>query len=114
MTAPLTSEISDWTLSQYDESFDVPLSGLNKALATTDRNEKGSFGCKFDGCMKVKYLSHLVQLYTKTTTRGAVLRLEQRRSFPTGRAPTSRELQREYLDIIIENALDGLNITKID
>lgn len=114
ITEPLITRISDWTLSQYDESFDVPLLKLQGALTEKNSKEKGSFGWKFDGCMKVKYLSHLVQIYAKNTTKGDILRLEQRRSFPTKRAPTIRELKKEHLNIIIQNVLNELNIRNIE
>lgn len=113
LTNPLTTEVPDWILSQYDQSFDIPITELGLHL-DPESLSKGTFSWKFDGCMKVKYLSYLIQMYVKDTKNGRILRIEDRLSHSIQIAPTISEKRKQMLINLLDNVLRELKIKDLD
>jgi hypothetical protein len=115
LSDPLTTEVSNWILSQYDESFDIPTAELKlDSDSDSKSSNQGTFGWKFDGCMKVKYLSHLYQMYVKDTKKERILRIENRLSYPFTTAPTVEQKKRQLLCGMLDDILDELNIKDLE
>lgn len=113
LTNPLTAEVPDWILSQYDQSFDIPTAEIDFSM-NSDSSINGSFSWKFDGCMKVKYLSHLIQMYVKDTKKGRILRIENRLSHSAQSAPTIYNKRKEMIINMLDNVLNELKIKDLD
>jgi hypothetical protein len=78
---PLADDVSNWTFTQFDASFDIPVSELNKANKR-DSDGKGRLSLTFFGVIHLKSLGQLYQIYSKNILQqGNVLRIEKRFSF---------------------------------
>jgi hypothetical protein len=113
LTNPLTADVPDWILSQCDQSFDIPTGDIDFHL-NTGALSNGTFSWKFDGCMKVKYLSHLIQMYVKDTKHGRILRIEDRLSHSIQNAPTISEKGKQMLINLLDNVFKELKVKDLD
>lgn len=64
--------------------------------------------------MKVKYLSHLIQIYVKDIKNGRILRIEDRLSHLVEYAPTVSEQSKYLLTNLLDNILKELKIKDLD
>jgi hypothetical protein len=78
---PLQSRIYDWQVTQFDIGYDIPFSNINNQNKSF---KKGSLKLTrlFDGCIKVKHLDRVYQIYNKQLpTKGSCLHIEEHAVF---------------------------------